>query len=449
MPDVKFLLYRPVSGGTWQVTASETPDYPTVSLPAGDYEVIGGDGVASTTHTVPELTVTITGAIEVGETLTAISNASETASYQWALDGSDIAGATGDSHTAATAGGYTLTVTDGQQTVTSPAATVMYPALTVAIGGIARLGETLTAISNGSAQTSYQWALDGVAIAGATGENIVVAAEGGYTVTVFDAGNEAISDIVDVQETAAWTPAALTALRGWWDASDISTVSTASGTVTEWRDKSGYVNADGAQMHAVPEFATGPGTVTIGGRNALDIGTDQALVFPTPDIADADSRSVMIVLGDHHQTATRALFALGAAGDGNRWSLVETRGVLSLEWNGGKATSQVDALGAGLVGNFHSGATVGGWSFSRNGTHVTGVTSDGTALSTFPNSGWIGRKSQASSGHAMGPVGEVILTAAEMTQSEREKCEGYLAHKWGFAALLPDHHPFKDAAPTE
>ena len=42
---------------------------------------------------------------------------------------------------------------------------------------------------------------------------------------------------------------------------------------------------------------------------------------------------------------------------------------------------------------------------------------------------------------------EVVVLPTIPTDAEREKLEGYLAHKWGLSANLPDGHPYKNAAP--
>ena len=46
-----------------------------------------------------------------------------------------------------------------------------------------------------------------------------------------------------------------------------------------------------------------------------------------------------------------------------------------------------------------------------------------------------------------GALGEIIITNGFLTISDRQKTEGYLAHKWGLTALLPAGHPFKIVAP--
>jgi uncharacterized repeat protein (TIGR02543 family) len=47
-----------------------------------------------------------------------------------------------------------------------------------------------------------------------------------------------------------------------------------------------------------------------------------------------------------------------------------------------------------------------------------------------------------------GPIAEVIVFPNALSTSERQKLEGYLAHKWGLTSNLPVGHPYKTFAPT-
>jgi len=47
-----------------------------------------------------------------------------------------------------------------------------------------------------------------------------------------------------------------------------------------------------------------------------------------------------------------------------------------------------------------------------------------------------------------GDIAEVIVYPSTLTASERQRVEGYLAHKWGLTGQLPTDHPFKSAPPT-
>jgi hypothetical protein len=46
-----------------------------------------------------------------------------------------------------------------------------------------------------------------------------------------------------------------------------------------------------------------------------------------------------------------------------------------------------------------------------------------------------------------GAIGELVVTGAALSLQERQKMEGYLAHKWNLSANLPVDHPHKAAAP--
>jgi len=48
----------------------------------------------------------------------------------------------------------------------------------------------------------------------------------------------------------------------------------------------------------------------------------------------------------------------------------------------------------------------------------------------------------------IGGFSEVLFFAANLSTTDRQKVEGYLAHKWNLAGNLPADHPYKAAAPT-
>jgi hypothetical protein len=47
-----------------------------------------------------------------------------------------------------------------------------------------------------------------------------------------------------------------------------------------------------------------------------------------------------------------------------------------------------------------------------------------------------------------GTIGETIVFLSALSQADREKIEGYLAHKWGLTGSLPSGHPYKSSAPV-
>jgi hypothetical protein len=100
---------------------------------------------------------------------------------------------------------------------------------------------------------------------------------------------------------------------------------------------------------------------------------------------------------------------------------------------------------------------------SIGSTSVLGVLSDGnnatpyhngTALNTKPSNmgnsvpaGISIGKRPDDTGYWDGPVAEIIIFNSTLSTMERQKIEGYLAHKWGLSGNLPSNHPYKLAHP--
>ena len=205
--------------GGYRVSVSESGDTGTGcdTAPAA---------AAQAANTPATGTPAISGAAQVGETLTAdttgiadedgLANASF--SYQWLADDAEIAGATGATYTLAGADkgravSVTVSFTDdagNEETLTSAATAAVEakpnsPATGApAITGTAQVGETLTADLSGIADEdgltnvsfAYQWLTDGDDISSATVETYTLAdADEGKAVSVTvsftdDAGNE-------------------------------------------------------------------------------------------------------------------------------------------------------------------------------------------------------------------------------------------------------------------
>ncbi|MEM7167916.1 MAG: immunoglobulin domain-containing protein [Planctomycetota bacterium] len=119
--------------------------------------------------------------------LSVAATGSATLSYQWRLDGSDIAGATAATYSVmpaqpADAGSYDCVVTNGCGSVPSDAVTVAVTAFPVITGDLldieACTGDmvTLEVTTTPASGLTYQWFLDGAAISGANGASYVIAA---------------------------------------------------------------------------------------------------------------------------------------------------------------------------------------------------------------------------------------------------------------------------------
>ncbi len=108
----------------------------------------------------------------------------------------------------------------------------------------------------------------------------------------------------------------------------------------------------------------------------------------------------------------------------------------------GPHTSVRSLTGGGfiVVVSYHDGAdhfTINGGSTVQ---HVV-------ALETGSDTG-IQIGSRISPGeYAQFDCGEVLAFSRALPEAERQKIEGYLAHKWNLTGVLPGSHPYKRIAP--
>ncbi|MDD1608142.1 MAG: DUF4347 domain-containing protein, partial [Methylococcaceae bacterium] len=160
-------------------------------------------GAVVNINDLPTGSVTITGIVMQGQTLTASNNLADAdglgiITYQWQAGGVDIGGAIGATYTLSQAEvGKTITVlaryTDGQNTAETVSSTPTgvvanvndLPTGTVTIAGTATQGQLLTVSNNladadGLGAITYQWQAAGVDIGGATGST--------YTLTQAEVG---------------------------------------------------------------------------------------------------------------------------------------------------------------------------------------------------------------------------------------------------------------------
>lgn len=141
----------------------------------------------------PDVTITPAGSNTIcsGSSVTLCIPTAANQTYQWYRNGSAISGATSNCYTVNTAGTYKVTATNiltGCTATSINSVVVVNPAPTVSVSAGSTTtfcnggSVTLTATATGAAL--YQWAKNGVNIAGATGTTYVASSTGNYTCTV-------------------------------------------------------------------------------------------------------------------------------------------------------------------------------------------------------------------------------------------------------------------------
>lgn len=269
-----------------------------------------------------------------------------------------------------------------------------------------------------------------------------------------------------------WTPADITTAL-WLDAADTSTVTTVSGAVSQWNDKSGNAR------HATQGTAANRPTYTSAGQNGLNVltldgsndsmalasnlalGTAHTVVIAAKNsatITAAISPQMLLSGGSYVDSSTSEwLFGVGPV-TGNLtnerlYSLVlsesETIGIGNT-FGYGKTNADVSG---GLIasasfttaGNAFTGRLNGSADYATAST-AGGFSSTGTRYPTFTRG--IGYRFTTAATYWNGQVWEIVLATSALSLSNIERIEGYLAHKWGLTGSLPAGHPYKSVAPT-
>jgi hypothetical protein len=216
-----------------------------------------------------------------------------------------------------------------------------------------------------------------------------------------------------------WNPSMITTAL-WLDAADASTITESGGAVSQWNDKSGNAR------HAIQATSGNRPTVSPAALNGKDV---IAFNGSSQWFADFSAFSV------------QSLIAVAQSNQSKAFAGLHTASVSELV---------LSAAGTGVIS-----ATAGG-SVLINGVVSTSITFQQPFI-------WVHNKLSAASlartlgqeantpgaGRAwVGYCAELVDLGATPSTTDRQKLEGYLAHKWGLTANLPNDHPYKTVGPT-
>lgn len=235
---------------------------------------------------------------------------------------------------------------------------------------------------------------------------------------------------------APWAPGDLPALQVWLDGSRNDTLTITGGRVMEWRDLSGN------DLHAVGTSEGSAPAVSGTQLNALD-QIDFAGARHLACATGSFTRPVnVLVVGASAATSYARAFHGAPASDsklfigvGDSPHFAAFHGDVS--WFSVASAVPNRSVASACI----FGAAVSSTDLTplHNGTALNAITGamgafTGYRLGEFAAQAW------------NGTIAEVLIWAGGST-SDREKAEGYLAHKWGLTASLPSGHPYKTTPP--
>ena len=254
------------------------------------------------------------------------------------------------------------------------------------------------------------------------------------------AGTVTLTMTVNGASAGLWTPAELTT-DIWFDANDASTITEAGGQVSQWNDKSGnahnLVQATGASQPIT-------GVAAIGGVNAISFDGVNDVLSNTAFNTSTANYSIFTVRRVNTIAAGDRVFAI-RSGTGLLNEVIVASGSLV-----GHRSPQNEHV------FFTSGTNSLSYSYIKGGTNSQSLYLNGNTppdtnaagLTTFTTTEFHLGASSATAQFADIDVGEMVVIASALNDADRERMEGYLAHKWGLVADLPAFHPYKTTPPA-
>lgn len=265
-----------------------------------------------------------------------------------------------------------------------------------------------------------------------------------------------------------WTPASLTTAL-WLDAADALTVTTSSGAVTQWNDKSGNARHFEQTTSGLRPTYT---TAALNGFAVVDFNADYltstAATSTWTFLHSSTGSSIFLVAKAGTSSNPNAYYGIAGTNQGSSSQIG-----LSLTYDD-TATSNNNItmfVGDGAFPRNVLNAANNVW--TPNAYQIIGCVTDpgnaavlsrsfiymngGTAIANNADSG-APTTSTASFNLTIGATGgdsalvggiaEFIIVSGLVSTANRQTIEGYMAHKWGLAANLPSDHPYRSFAPT-
>jgi hypothetical protein len=254
-----------------------------------------------------------------------------------------------------------------------------------------------------------------------------------------------------------WTPSEITTAI-WLDAADASSITIESGAISEWRDKSG--NNRHMQQSSVTSRPVIAGAAYNGKNAVLFDGVNDRLDMVSTGLNLARNVTALTVFhvveifasSNNNQNIFRV--STNTMGGARNMAGTESFGYRRL--NSSPFTLVVYGFSPAidtLTMTSHITDYGNGLAFvSRNGSSLDQYATliDSGATSNTDSAGiWIGSNSNLYTAFTVhGRICEIITLRSVPTTIDRQKIEGYLAHKWGLVSSLPTEHPYKNDLPT-
>lgn len=238
-----------------------------------------------------------------------------------------------------------------------------------------------------------------------------------------------------------WTPADLPNLRAWYDV-DLSPHTLSGSNVTQWDDLSG--NAIHATASGIIPYSSANHWLEFGGSSwlipsaALLTSGNSPLTLACAYRDGSVDGTGSHIYGQGPYGISNEIPHFGKPGAG-----AGTRRLRFGTWAGDLETAD-NAFAADTDMVVIHRYTSGSRAIYKDGTSMA---SDSYSSANFgtstPRIGAAGEIGQP----LVGKMRTFIVCTSSLSTNDRQKLEGYLAHRWGTASSLPSGHPYKSSPP--
>lgn len=248
-----------------------------------------------------------------------------------------------------------------------------------------------------------------------------------------------------------WSPLLLSPLM-WLDASDTATITESGGVVSQWNDKSG--NGNNATQGSGP-FRPSYSATGLDGQPAVTTDGNKIMARTLTGVAALTNKLGVFVVA--------LMENLLGSSDGRLVSMTDIN-LVNDDFTSNSAAAIMRAGATEAIRARRSGANLSEQSVVYDSPFVAGSVFDGTNQTMYVN-GVGGSAVSSSTNFSSNPViallgnfndtptywigalSEVIVVIGDISTEDRQRIEGYMAHRWGIAGNLPSDHPFKNVAP--
>lgn len=254
-----------------------------------------------------------------------------------------------------------------------------------------------------------------------------------------------------------WTPACISSLAGWWDASDTNTMTFGTG-VSQWTSKFGGPYVSQSTTNAQPTFAkdkrTGVGYLTFNGSSQFLRYNGTPSGFPT-----GTSAMTLVVSGratggtGNFSYAVYYGSASGASQDGRMILAFPDNIIYCSIYSGSNIAPDVAGAAAGTGISWLANDAVATISIPA-GTNPT-ITGSVNGYDASASSGVasvspnfvIGASLGGTQEFFSGNIFDVLVFGEALSKMNTRRIEGFCAWKAGIQATLAPTHPFKNRPP--